>query len=353
MEQNSTLWEKRWTILGVLGFFSIFILCFLTFFPLINGIALGILLAYVAYPLHKRILGQGKHKSYAAMGALFIIIIPFSVLFMIGLYEFAQEMLSIRDNPEQFEEDVYEFLDKLGLEHDYYDRAVDWLTDYLTSIETITFIAFFLLDLIICIFVAFYLVRDGPNLKKSILEMFSGKKRLVIEIFIKRVNQAMEGLFVGHIFTAVLEGVIAGIVFYAFGVPLAFFCASLIVIAALMPIVGEWMVTLPLAGWLAYDQSVAMAGLFLAISSLTLIFMPQFLFKPIVAGKAAEMHPLLVLLGFIGGPLIFGISGFVLGPSFMALFLATHRTICDWRKCEGDGERYKKMLEECINCDKS
>jgi len=157
MEQKSSLWEHRWLLLALTGFFIIFILCFLTFFPLINGIALGILLAYVAYPINNRLLGQGKHKSYAAMGALFVIIVPFSVLFLIGLYEFIREMIKINDNPDEFRADVYEFLDKLNIDRDYYDRAVDWLVDYLTSIETITFIAFFLLDLIICIFVAYYL----------------------------------------------------------------------------------------------------------------------------------------------------------------------------------------------------
>jgi predicted PurR-regulated permease PerM len=44
--------------------------------------------------------------------------------------------------------------------------------------------------------------------------------------------------------------------------------------------------------------------------------------RPKVVGKDTQMHPLLILFSTLGGIALFGISGFIVGPMLMSLFVA-------------------------------
>jgi len=46
------------------------------------------------------------------------------------------------------------------------------------------------------------------------------------------------------------------------------------------------------------------------------------LLRPILLGKDVEMHPLLIFLSTLGGIVLFGFSGFVLGPIIASLMQA-------------------------------
>jgi len=53
-----------------------------------------------------------------------------------------------------------------------------------------------------------------------------------------------------------------------------------------------------------------------------IISMIDNLLRPPLIGKDVEMHPLLVLFSTIGGIILFGVSGFVIGPILVSLYLA-------------------------------
>jgi predicted PurR-regulated permease PerM len=46
------------------------------------------------------------------------------------------------------------------------------------------------------------------------------------------------------------------------------------------------------------------------------------LLRPILLGQDVEMHPLLIFLSTLGGIILFGFSGFVIGPVVTALLIA-------------------------------
>jgi predicted PurR-regulated permease PerM len=47
------------------------------------------------------------------------------------------------------------------------------------------------------------------------------------------------------------------------------------------------------------------------------------LLRPALMGRDVQMHPLLIFLSTLGGIVVFGFSGFILGPVIASLFLAT------------------------------
>jgi predicted PurR-regulated permease PerM len=40
----------------------------------------------------------------------------------------------------------------------------------------------------------------------------------------------------------------------------------------------------------------------------------DFYIRPYLSGRDADIHPLIFILGFISGPLMFGLVGFIIGP---------------------------------------
>ena len=48
--------------------------------------------------------------------------------------------------------------------------------------------------------------------------------------------------------------------------------------------------------------------------------------RPAISGRYADIHPLILLLGFVSGPLIMGIVGFILGPLILGVAFAVIKT---------------------------
>ena len=59
--------------------------------------------------------------------------------------------------------------------------------------------------------------------------------------------------------------------------------------------------------------------------------------RPMLVGRDTQMHPLIIFFSTLGGILIFGVSGFVIGPVIAALHLSV-LSIYDYY--------YKKQLNE-------
>ena len=117
----------------------------------------------------------------------------------------------------------------------------------------------------------------------------------------------------GSLTAAVIIGLIAGLMMKALGVPFVLTIALITAISAMLPVIGTWFVYVPLVGYyLMIVKNYPMAAVMVGFA-----FLLQFLeiyLGPFLSGKKSRIHPGLMILGFIGGPLFFGIKGLVLGP---------------------------------------
>ncbi len=46
--------------------------------------------------------------------------------------------------------------------------------------------------------------------------------------------------------------------------------------------------------------------------------------RPVLVGKASSIHPLLILLSFLGGGIVGGLAGFFLGPIAVGVVIAAY-----------------------------
>ena len=64
--------------------------------------------------------------------------------------------------------------------------------------------------------------------------------------------------------------------------------------------------------------------------------------RPALAGKYADIHALILLVGFMAGPYVFGIVGFILGPLILGITYAVIKSL----KEELENDRESEKTEE-------
>jgi predicted PurR-regulated permease PerM len=125
----------------------------------------------------------------------------------------------------------------------------------------------------------------------------------------------------GSLLVAALQGALGGIAFWFLGVQGALLWAALMAILSLLPVVGASLVWLPVALYLLATGAV-WQGLALVAYGVLVIGLVDNLLRPILVGKDARLPDYVVMITTLGGMAVFGINGFIIGPTIAAMFIA-------------------------------
>jgi predicted PurR-regulated permease PerM len=129
-------------------------------------------------------------------------------------------------------------------------------------------------------------------------------------------------IYVVHVATAVITFFLALPFFYVLGYGHVLFYSVMAAIFQLIPIIGPSLVMLFL-GVFALSQGDMRGALLVALVGYPIVCaLPDIYFRPLMMGRHASIHPVIMWIGFFGGLVVMGIVGFVLGPLFMALLVA-------------------------------
>jgi len=132
-------------------------------------------------------------------------------------------------------------------------------------------------------------------------------------------------MLVGELLTAAAQGALAGVIYFALGLPSAIVLTLLTAVGALIPTVGSAVVWVPVAVALGLGGRVRDAVILGALG-VTVIATVDNVLRPFFSRMGAgKMHPLLLFLGIFGGLEAFGAWGIILGPVALALFVAAFR----------------------------
>ncbi|MDN7023344.1 AI-2E family transporter [Methanoculleus sp. FWC-SCC1] len=129
-------------------------------------------------------------------------------------------------------------------------------------------------------------------------------------------------IYVVHVATAVITFFLALPFFYFLGYGHILFYSVMAAVFQLVPIIGPSLVMLFL-GAFALSQGDARGALLVALVGYPIVCaLPDIYFRPLMMGRRASIHPVIMWIGFFGGLAAMGIVGFILGPLFMALLVA-------------------------------
>ncbi len=136
------------------------------------------------------------------------------------------------------------------------------------------------------------------------------------EAVITLAGQAIRGVALGIVVTALVQSVLGGLGLWVAGVPLASLLTAVMLMLCLAQI-GVIPVLLPAVAWL-YWGGDNLWGTLLLLWTMVVGTMDNFL-RPWLIKKGADLPLLLIFAGVIGGLFAFGLVGLFIGPVVLAV----------------------------------
>jgi predicted PurR-regulated permease PerM len=135
----------------------------------------------------------------------------------------------------------------------------------------------------------------------------------------KRFHDVTISTLIGTGVTALLQGLLVGLAFWAVGLPNALFWGVVTAVLSIFPVLGSGLVWLPGALALALQQEYGRAIALLLFGAIVVGNVDNVI-RPMVFRRWAQIHPLITLVGAFAGVRFFGILGLVIGPLALSYF---------------------------------
>ena len=309
--------------------FVLLVLAFLSFLvlkPILLSIILAIILVVIFSPIHNWLLRILNSRTLSAslicLFLFFLIVIPFWFLIPIfvqqsfQLYVVSQQIDFVTPlktifpsffASDQFSNEIGSIISSFTTKTT--NAFVNWLSQIILNFPKIS------LQILVIFFTFFFVLRDKEYFEDYLKNILPFNKDVKEKLF-KSSKDIVYSVIYGQIIIGILQGLIVGIGLFAFGVNNAFLFTLLAILAGIFPIIGTTIVWLPVMIYLLIAGSTfpAIGVAFFGIIS---NFIDNIM-RPIFVSKFTNLHPLLVLVGMIGGLFLFGILGFVIGPLIIA-----------------------------------
>jgi len=133
---------------------------------------------------------------------------------------------------------------------------------------------------------------------------------------VRLAGQAIRGVALGVVVTALVHAVLGGIGLAVVGVPFAILLTAVMFISSIIQ-VGVVPVLLCALGWL-YWAGHATAGTVLLVWTIIIAPVDNIL-RPILIKQGVDLPLLLIIVGVLGGMMAFGVVGIFVGPVLLAI----------------------------------
>jgi predicted PurR-regulated permease PerM len=176
------------------------------------------------------------------------------------------------------------------------------------------------LSLGLMLYVAFFMLRDGPELIALLiraLPLGDERERLLFAKFAEVTRATVKG----NLVVATVQGILGGAIFWLLGIPGELLWGVMMALLSLIPVAGAGLIWGPVAIYL-FAIGEWGQGLILAAFGMGVIGLVDNLLRPILVGRDTKLPDYIVLLSTFGGFVLFGMNGFVMGPLLAALFVA-------------------------------
>lgn len=318
--------REKYFLYVILG--AIFVLTFFVFIPFLIPLILGIIFAILILPLHKFILSKtGNRKSLSA-----VITVIFFIL-IIGIPIVSIGILGFKESQNLFNNDINSISTQIDILiestqaklpswiqidlSNQIESAIQFVSNNTKNIFSATFST--ILSFVLVILSLFFFLKDGSNWKKILFSVSPLSEKHNQYIFVE-LQKSIHGITKGYLLIALIQGFVMSIGLWIFGVPQVILLGITTGLAAMVPTVGTFIVSIPVAIYLFFTAGLWPTVGFLSWALLIVGTIDNIL-NPLIVGKQANIHPLLILLSILGGISFFGPAGILLGPVLVSLLI--------------------------------
>jgi predicted PurR-regulated permease PerM len=171
-----------------------------------------------------------------------------------------------------------------------------------------------LVGLGLTVFLLYYFVKNGSEFNQW-LHATAPLPDHVQDQLHAEFNDVMRAVLVSHVLIAVIQGVVAGLGLIVVGVPSAVFWTVVMIILAVLPIIGSFLVWGPAVLYLVSINRPVAAGFLLVYGTIVVGLTDDYL-RPIVIDRYTHttLNPGVILIGVLGGVYLIGFIGIFFGP---------------------------------------
>lgn len=322
-------------------YFGVTLILFVAFLYLIRPFLFPIfwaaIIAILLSPLYKFINKYIDVPSLSAIIGVILVIVLILLPLSLLVFLLIQQAIMlyntfINDNFFHTLQNLMSWLEKGPFANLVQGVSSQWLQDISGTVKTVSLFlikyvgniaqnsAVFVGMFLIMIYALYYFFKDGEKLLRRLtyISPLDGKyERMFFDKFISTAASTLKSTFI----VGGIQGLLGGILFFATGIKGALIWGVIMMALSFIPAVGASIIWFP-AGIIMIMMGNVWKGVLILLVGTFIISLIDNLLRPQLVKKDTEMHPVITLLSTLGGIIIFGISGFVIGPIIAAMFLA-------------------------------
>lgn len=326
--------------------------------PFATALFLGAIFSGMAQPAYRRIFRRfGGRRSLASATTLLLFIVLLLIPLAVFLGIVANQAFGVSESVGPWVAQIQTRMDQPG--------GMDRLIDMLPFSETIRpfqehiaeragevagFVGRFVVSqlaaltrgtvtfvflLFVMLYAMFFFLKDGESVLRRILyylPLSSDDEERMLDKFVSVSRAMVKGTFL----IGIIQGALAAIAFWIAGIPHVAFWGTVMAVLSIIPGIGAALVWVP-AGIYLLSIGRTGAGIGVLLWCGILVSTVDNMLRPWLVGRDTRMPDLMILLGTLGGLVVFGAAGVIIGPIVAALFITV------W---ELYGEAFRSVLPD-------
>ena len=274
----------------------------------ITPLLFAAILAYFSYPAYLKLKVKfgGTFSAISICGffaALMLVILNYGVTFMRnevwGIY------LSVAGASGSFGPNMQEIVGFMAT------NIITALSNLVSKIPSL-FIASFIFFISL-----FYFLRDGERFTNWLEATLPIPRRKKMQI-INHIRQNVDAFVHVTLLIGIIQAIIAGVGFAIFGLDYPFLAGALAGLLSLLPIIGPYFLYGPVGAYLIFSGNTT-AGIGILIYGFVLGSILDYAARPLLLGRKANIHPLIIFIGVFGGLSMLGLIGVIIGPIILSI----------------------------------
>ena len=315
--------RPRTVLAGLIGALLVLGVAFVL--PFLDYFLLAVLLAYVLRPIQHRLAGVAGERlsaSFIVLLAAVTIVLPTVYVIRTAVLE-GQELLDAVQSGDISLDRIEATLSEVTgtnvrleawLSGAVDDVGIDAVGDLISLVGTVAHVV---IGVGLTIFLLYYFLKDGDRFIAWLDRRLPLRKHVRSELFAETRN-ITRAVLVGHVLVAVVQGLVAGLGLCVLQVPNAAFWTVVMVVLAILPIIGSFLIWGPAVAWLVIVGRPVAAGALLVWGTVVVGVSDDYL-RPIVVDRYARVNPAVIIIGVFGGVYVIGFMGIFFGPILLGV----------------------------------
>ncbi|HZT59467.1 MAG TPA: AI-2E family transporter [Pyrinomonadaceae bacterium] len=310
------------------------------------ALLLGVVVAAYLLPVQEWLERRLRARAGSAIITIALILVPLVLTVGYGWHEMSGYSNAVEQQHDQIIESISRSLaDYVNVEDTRAALQTAFSEAVVRSGKAIKDIhkrsALLLVSAAIFFFTLFYVLTQRVRLAAYIKLRVPGDFMPFYERLGENVGGALRGALFAVMIDQTLKSVIILLLNLVFGIPLAVVLALAVFLVGFFPIVGEWLIYIPVSIYLLvfrHERGAALAYLLIGVAITTL---STLVVRPKIAAHSAQRFNFYwMLVGLVAGVYAFGIPGIVLGPAILGFAKAIVDTLV------GDVKYETSLLKE-------